>query len=199
MIGFILFAAMLPQIQAYDANELTHQVIQKIEQQSTQMGSQEIKPTPLGMIRPDDQEEYQEGTDSEAEGLFPVRRPRRPAPSPKQPPQFDFPDICPEAPADTYTFPILGRIFWGFLRLPIIQFILKTAVVVAAVFITLLFGVGTLKSYYGTAWMAGLVEDIIVQTVGLFTGIFAGISNAFKGNKDDKVTEDDASDANDSE
>ena len=150
MISFILATAMLLDNKTYTASDLTEDTICKIEHEDT------CTIAPIGMF-------YIE--EPESEGLFPIRRP-----TPAKP--------APEAPAtggDDYVFPILGRLFWGILRLPLVQFILGFFVVK---FI--------LESIYGPAWLAGFVTDVVTQVSGLFRGLMS----PFNRGDEDELGED---------
>ena len=157
MISFILATAMLLENKTYTASDLTEETICTIEQDDNTYNL-----APLGMF-------YVE--EPETEGLFPIRRP---TPAPTQP--------APEAPSmggDDYVFPILGRLFWGILRLPLVQFILGFFVVK---FI--------LESIYGPAWVFGFVTDVVTQVSGLFQGLMSPFNKGDEDEFDEELGED---------
>ena len=137
MISFIFAAAMLLDTQTYEASDLTTETIYNIEH------SENTEVAPIGMF-------YVE--ESETEGLFPIRRPTPAKPAPE----------APSMGGDDYIFPIAGRLFWGILRLPLVQLVLGFFVVK---FI--------LESIYGPAWVAGFVTDVVTQVSGLFQGLMS--------------------------
>ena len=138
MISFILATAMLLENKTYTASDLTEETICTIEQ-----GDNTYNLAPLGMF-------YVE--EPETEGLFPIRRPTPAKPAPE----------APSMGGDDYIFPILGRLFWGILRLPLVQWILGFFVVK---FI--------LESIYGPAWVFGFITDVVTQVSGLFQGLMS--------------------------
>ena len=147
MISFILATAMLLDNKTYTASDLTAETICAIEQ-----GDNTYSVAPIGSF-------YVEA--SETEGLFPIRRPTPAKPAPEE----------PSAGESDYVFPILGRLFWGILRLPLVQLILGFFVVK---FI--------LESIYGPAWLAGFITDVLTQVSGLFQGLMSPFN---KGNEDE--------------
>ena len=137
MISFILATSMLLNTQTYEASDLTEETICKIEHEDN------CTVAPIGMF-------YIE--EPETEGLFPIRRPTPAKPAPE----------APSMGGDDYIFPIAGRLFWGILRLPLVQLVLGFFVVK---FI--------LESIYGPAWVAGFVTDVVTQVSGLFQGLMS--------------------------